>query len=457
MTEAAAPVSSPIAPKAEAFAFRSDGYAWYVLAVLCVTALVSAVDRQILNLLVEPIKASLQISDTQISLLQGFAFALFYAFMAIPLGRLADTTNRRNVIIVGVVVWSLATMACGLATGFALLFVMRMFVGVGEATLTPAGYSLLSDYFPREQLSRAISIFTGMSFAGSGLALILGGFLLQQLEGAHTVALPLFGPVDDWQAAFILASAPGLLVAFLLFTVREPPRQERGRQVSAEATPLSAVIAWLGANLGAIGPLVLGFSVLAASQFALTSWIPTFFIRTHGWSASEIGYAYGLFMAFLSTFGIIAGGWIADALLARGVRTANLLTPIGAAALALPLVVSFPLVSDPMVALALVAPMSILGAMPFGAGTAAIPMMAPNRMRAQFTALYLLVANLVGGGIGPWSVAAFTDGVLGDPQLIRYSLATVPAALSLLAIVVLALALRPFGRAMAAAEPDPRG
>lgn len=439
-----------------AFAFRSDGYAWYVLAALCAVALASAVDRQILNLLVEPIKRTLGISDTQISLLQGFAFALFYAFMAIPLGRLADTTNRRNVIVAGILVWSLATLACGLATGFVMLFVMRMFVGVGEATLSPAGYSLLADYFPREQLSRAISIFTGMSFAGSGLALIGGGFLLGQLKGAETVALPLVGTVHDWQAAFILAALPGIAMAALMLSVREPPRQERGQAVAADAVPLSAVFAWMVRNVGVLGPVVFGFSIMAASQFALTSWIPTFFIRTHGMAAENVGYIYGLYMTVLSTFGIVLGGWIADALQARGVRGANLLVPMGAAALALPLIVTFPLVSDPTLALVLVAPLSVLGAVPFGAGTAAIPMIAPNRMRAQFTALYLLVANLIGGGVGPWSVAFVTDTILKDPALIRYSLATAPAVLSVLAIIILSLGVRPIARILAEADAADR-
>jgi MFS family permease len=436
------------------YSFRTERYAWYVVGVLCLAGLVSALDRQILNLLVEPIKANLGISDTQISLLQGFAFALFYAAMAIPLGRLADTTNRRNVIIAGIVIWTSATLACGLATGFMMLFIMRMFVGVGEATLSPSGYSMLADYFPREKLSRAISIFTGTSFAGSGIALIVGGFLLQQLDGATTLSLPVFGVVQDWQAAFIICAIPGLFVAALFFTVKEPPRSEAGRAIAPKAVPLSAVFGWLKVNAKTILPIVFGFSILAASQFALTSWIPTFFIRTHDWSATEIGYAYGLFMAGLSTFGIIAGGWISDALLARGVKAANILVPIGAAVLALPLVISFPLVSDPMLSLALVAPMSILGAMPFGAGTAAIPMIAPNRMRAQFTALYLLVANLVGGGIGPWSVAFFTDSVLGDPALIRYSLAIVPAVLSSLAVLVLLMAVRPYERTIAQLDAE---
>jgi len=447
-------MTSPQVSASKPYSFRTERYAWYVVGVLCLAGLVSALDRQILNLLVEPIKANLGISDTQISLLQGFAFALFYAAMAIPLGRLADTTNRRNVIIAGIVVWTGATLACGLATGFLMLFVMRMFVGVGEATLSPAGYSILADYFPREKLSRAISIFTGTSFAGSGIALIVGGFLLDQLQGATTLSLPMFGVVQDWQAAFIICAIPGLFVALLFFTVREPPRSEAGRAIAAEPVPLSAVFGWLKINAKTILSIVFGFSILAASQFALTSWIPTFFIRTHDWSATEIGYAYGLFMAGLSTFGIVAGGWISDALLARGVKAANILVPIAAAVLALPLVISFPLVSDPMLSLALVAPMSVLGAMPFGAGTAAIPMIAPNRMRAQFTALYLLVANLVGGGIGPWSVAFFTDSILHDPSLIRYSLAIVPAILSTAAILVLLLAVRPYERTIAQSEAD---
>ncbi|MEL7029083.1 MAG: MFS transporter, partial [Pseudomonadota bacterium] len=168
-------------------------YSWYVVAVLSFAGVVAFIDRQIINLLVEPIKADLGVSDTQISLLQGIAFSLFYAIMALPLARLSDSGNRKQIIILGAICWTIATFTCGLAGGLAVLFVSRMMVGVGEATLTPGGFSMISDYFPREQLSRALSVFTSSSFLGSGLAFILGGAMIGLFSSWGPIEAPLIG------------------------------------------------------------------------------------------------------------------------------------------------------------------------------------------------------------------------------------------------------------------------
>jgi MFS family permease len=447
--------STPAA--ANPFAFRTDSYAWYVVAVLCMGSVVSMLDRQVINLLVEPIKKDLEVSDTQIALLQGFAFAVFYAFMAVPLGRWADTGSRKRVMLFGILLFSAATFVCGLARQFWQLFIARMFVGVGEATLSPAGYSMLSDYFPRHQLGRAISLFTGTGFLGSGLALLLGGLLLKYLDGVTQVQLPVLGLVEDWQLAFMLACLPGLLFALLfMITVEEPPRSDGSKAVAAarEAAPFAEVWAYMKANARVLGPIFFGFSVLAAGQFALGSWIPSFFIRTYDWSAAEIGKIYGLYVMTLGTAGVIVGGWISDAWLARGQQDANLRVPLIAALLALPLVVAFALCGDATLSLILLAPLVMLGSMPFGAGTAAIPMVAPNRLRAQMVAFYLLIANLLGAGAGPWFVAAFTDYVLGDPLLIRYSIAIVGAVMLGLGAFILWLGLAPYRRVMSALHQE---
>ena len=155
----------------------SAAYGWYVVAILCLCNMVAFVDRQIINLLVEDIKADLAITDTEISLLQGLAFAVFYAVTAVPLGRLADTANRRWIISTGILIWTVAAASCGLARSFWQLFIARMFVGVGEATLTPSGFSMLADLFNPKRVSLPISVFTGSTFVGSGIALLAGGFV----------------------------------------------------------------------------------------------------------------------------------------------------------------------------------------------------------------------------------------------------------------------------------------
>jgi MFS family permease len=422
------------------FGFRSDPYAWYVVAVLCLGSVVSMIDRQVINLLVEPIKADLGISDTQISLLQGFAFALFYSAMAVPLGRLADRGNRRNVMLGGVLMFSAATALCGFAGGFLALFVARMGVGVGEATLAPAGYSMLGDYFPKDKLGRAIGLFTGFGFVGSGLALLLIGALLAWLGAAETIEVPGLGPVADWRVAFVVAAIASLSFVLLLFTVREPPRG--GVQNTQTNVPISEVIAYIGQNSRLFVPLFVGLPLLSAAQFGLNAWTPSVFIRIHGWTPSEIGAALGTMVMVFSTAGVFAGGWLADVLNARGVRDANMRVPMWSALAAAPFFAAFPIVSDPVFGLVLLAPAMFFGCMPFGASTSAIPLLAPNRMRGQLLACYLLIANLVGGGLGPWSIAYTSDSLLGGPQNIHTALSIVGSGALLVGAALIALGLR---------------
>jgi len=436
---------------ADPFAFRSDAYAWFVVAVLCLGSVVSMIDRQVINLLVEPIKADLGISDTQVSLLQGFAFALFYAVMAVPLGRLSDSANRRNVILGGVLLFSLATVSCGLAASFAALFVARMMVGVGEAKLAPAGFSMLGDYFPKEKLGRAVGLFVGTSYVGSGLALVAIGAMLDLLNARQDpFVLPGVGALADWQAAFVLAAVPGLLFAALLLTVREPPRGGSG-PVTANTPSLGELVGFIRGNRALLGPVYIGLPLIGASQFGVNAWAPTFFIRTFGWTPGEIGPILGLMIMTLSPAGVVAGGWLADRLVAKGRGDAYLLVPIWSALVAAPFVLAFPLAGDARLSLMLLAPVMFFGAMPFAAGSSAIPALAPNRMRAQLTAIYLLVANLVGGGVGPWAIAVFTDGVLGDPDAIRWSLSIVGIVVLLVGTAAVAVGWRALSRGRGAA------
>ena len=276
-----------------------EAYGWYVVFVLCVCGMVAFIDRQIINLLVEDIKADLSLSDTQISLLQGLAFALFYAIAAIPLGRLADSGSRKRIIAVGIAVWTAAAAACGLARSFAQLFVARTIVGVGEATLTPSGFSMLADYFRPARLSLPLAVMTGSSFFGSGIALLIGGYVIAQLGRFEVVTLPLLGVIAPWKAAFIIGALPGLFATLLFFlTVREPDRRGSRTDVVQQNPPLREVVGFMVQHRGVFGAVFLGVSVLAAVQFCLGAWVPAHFIRNLGWTAPEIGYAYGLIFLF---------------------------------------------------------------------------------------------------------------------------------------------------------------
>ena len=209
---------------------------WYVVAVLSIASIVSFIDRQIINLLVDPIKADLGISDFQISLLQGFAFALFYAVLAVPLAWISDRYNRKMVILFGLVCWSAATFASGLASVFMVLFLARMFIGVGEATLAPAGMSIISDMFSKKRLPGPISVYIGSGFIGSGLALTVGGYLYSLLVEAGPQTLP-FGTFVPWQLTFFAVALLSVPVFLMLLTIREPVRRDDTSVIQKDDMP----------------------------------------------------------------------------------------------------------------------------------------------------------------------------------------------------------------------------
>lgn len=430
----------------------SEAYGWYVVFVLCVCGMVAFIDRQIINLLVEDIKADLALSDTQISLLQGLAFALFYAIAAVPLGRLADTGSRRRIIAVGIVIWTAAAAACGLARNFLQLFLARMMVGIGEATLTPSGFSMLADLFRPHRLSLPLSVFTGSSFIGSGIALLLGGFLIAQLSAMHQVVLPVFGELRAWEAAFIIGSLPGVIVVLLfLLTVREPLRRRDPAAKPEDDRPsLAEVAKFVRGKAGVFAAVFCGISVLAAVQFCLGAWVPAHFIRNLGWTASQVGYAYGIIFLICGTGGVVSGGWIADRLRERGRGDSHLRTAFVAALLTIPFVIALPMMSTPEAAVAMLAPAVFFGTMPFGAGPALIPVICPARMRGLLVAIYLLVANIIGQAGGPLVVALFTDYVFGSPELVSRSLMVAPAMLLLAGAWLVSLGFREL-RAMSTA------
>jgi MFS family permease len=429
----------------------SEAQGWYVVLMLCLCNMFAFVDRQIINLLVEDIKIDLHITDTQISLLQGLAFALFYALAAVPLGRLADVGSRRNLIAIGIVMWTAAAAACGLARSFWQLFVARMFVGVGEATLTPSGFSMLADLFRPTRVSLPISVFTGSSFFGSGVALLLGGYVIAQLAGLDRVALPLIGSVAPWKAAFIIGASPGLVVTLLwLLSVREPARRNgalaattRSAQPAEPGRPsLGEVAAFVRGNAGVFAAVFGGVSVLAAVQFCLGAWVPAHFIRNLGWTAPEIGYAYGVIFLSCGTGGVIAGGVLADRLQSRGYLDGHLRAVLFSALAMLPFVIAFPLMQSGATAVAVLAPAIFFGTMAFGAGPALIPVICPSRMRGLLVAIYLLIANVFGQAGGPLIVALFTDYVFGSPERVRDSLLAAPVLLILCGIGLVLLGFK---------------
>lgn len=424
-------------------------YAWYVLGVLTLAYTVSFIDRQILALLVEPIRRDLKISDTEISLLQGFAFAIFYTIMGLPIARLADVRSRRVIVAVGIFFWSVMTAACGLTRNFWQLFGARVGVGVGEAALSPPAYSIISDYFPPDRLSRAISFYSMGIYIGAGLAFVVGGAVIHLVEAAGVTTVPLLGDLFPWQITFLVVALPGLVVVALMTTVREPVRRGLAAvkgpvmpKTAAAPPSVAQVAAFVKERWKVLSSHYVGYALFALVGYANISWIPTFIIRTHGWTASEVGLTYGVLILVFGTAGVVSGGWLADRMRRRGRADANMrVTMYAAIAITAPLIAA-PLMDDPVIALVLIAPGIFLVSLPFGVAPAALQVITPNQMRAQVSALYLFVVNIIGLGLGPTVVALITDYVFGDDLALRYSLAIMGGVTAPLAALVLALGLK---------------
>ncbi|WP_025291552.1 MFS transporter [Sphingomonas sanxanigenens] len=422
---------------------RTGGaYRWYVVFVLFLAYSFSAIDARVLTLLVVPIKRDLQLSDFEISLLQGFAFAILYSLAAIPIGRFVDTSLKRTRLVVGgVLFWSAMTMVCGMVRSFGALFAARVGVGVGEATLSPSAYSLISDYFDRGRRALAISFYAIGYPIGSGLALILGAALLDHFTARGPIEMFGLGAHQPWQMVFIAVGLPGLLIAALVMTIREPERREL-TATHGTRMPLSAVFVYLGARWQLYGMLLGSTALIALLAIGTSVWYPTFLIRTYGMSTAEVGFYFGTVMLVCGTIGTLTGGWFAGRLVRRGQADANMRIVLVATILkGVPLVIG-PLMPTPQLALAFIALGTLVGQASQGVLLAAIQDVTPNQLRGQVTALTLLGVNLVGMGLGGSVIAAITQFGFADEGALRYSIA-ITGAVVLPLIVLLIVAGMP--------------
>lgn len=370
--------------------------AWWAVAVLTLAYVFSFVDRLAISVLVEPIKRDLGLSDVEIGLVQGLAFALFYSLMGVPLGRIADGAHRVRLIVGGIVVWSIATAGAGLATSFLALFVARVFVGAGEASLSPAAYSLFADLFPKHRLGRAIGVYTLGGVIGSGAGILVGSAVLEFYT--HTdFAWPLVGRLSPWQSTLLTIGLPGLAIALLvLFTVREPPRE-------AGSTPptIGAVAAQVRARGAAYAAVFAAFTLTGVIGYGFVSWAPTFLVRRFEVAPSEAGGWFGGILLTAGLAGPLVAGVVGDLLTRRGRSDATLLVIAGCfACLLAGALVTFELDSVP----ATLAGMAVLAfgfTAALGLPHVAVQLLTPPRMRGQVTGLNLMVCNIVGIGIAP--------------------------------------------------------
>lgn len=426
--------------------YPSSRYSWYVVTVLTLTYAVSFVDRQIMALMIEPIRRDLGINDTQVSLLIGLAFAIFYVLLGVPFGRLADRYSRRAIIASGITIWCVMTASCGLARNYAQLFLFRLGVGVGEGSLGPAALSLISDYFPKRTRVRAIGVYNMGILLGIGLAMIVGGQVITYVSNAPPLHLPVVGELFAWQTVFIVVGLPGLLMAALMLTIREPKRREGLSSDAGNALQLSIadVARYLLGRWRMYGSHFFGLAAVALLAYALFAWIPTMFIRTWGWEIGQIGLTYGVVVLLAAPLSAVAAPWLSERLAVKGYRDAQMRAAFLLGLMASVSAIGAALSPSPWIAVVLLLPASIGTTAATACALGALMSVTPNQMRAQATAVYYLVVNVVGLTIGPTGVALLTDYVFRDPLALRYSIVCISAAAGVFSAVVLFYNLRQF-------------
>ena len=404
-------------------------YANYVLGILFVAYVFNFVDRQIISILLEPIKRDLGVSDSWMGFLSGTVLAIFYATLGIPIARLADVWVRRSVIAIGLALWSAMTAVSGLTQNFTQMALARIGVGVGEAALSPPAHSLLADYFPVEKRATALGVFAMGIHIGVLVGLVVGGWI-EELWG--------------WRAAFIAVGLPGVVLALIVrFTVREPVRgAQELRPVEGELPTVMEVVRFLAAKRSFVH-LSLGIGFTAFAGYAFAVWAPTFLRRVHEMSGGELGTKIGIGLGVGGAIGSVLAGVIADRLGRRDVRW-WLWVPAIAGAGPLPFTLTFLLLSDPDLALLASFPGVIIAAMYQGPVFSTVQTLAPVRMRAVAAGILMFVTNIIGLALGPQSIGWLNDYVFeeyGD-EAVRYSLLSVLLVMGIWAAIHFMLAAR---------------
>lgn len=389
-------LSDPSAPDTDDFTRRiTPAYRRYALFILVLAYTSSHVDRNIVGILIQPLKADLMLSDTQLGFLSGIAFALFYATLGIPIAVWADRSNRRNIIAWSIAIWSVLTAVCGLAQNFWQLAAARVGVGIGEAGSSPPSHSMLSDLYPKEKRSGAMALYSLGVYFGIMIGFLIGGFMADAW---------------GWRAAFFVVGLPGLLIALLVrFTLIEPPRGFADGVPPPPKTKVSVkagmAVLW---RVRTTRHVVTGVTLTALVGYGTIVWNPAFLMRSHGMSASEVGMILGPLMGVVGGLGVWIGGMLADKLTA--INQSWNAWIVGVAKLsAVPFIIAFYTIDSTFWALIAYIPAVFLGAFYLGPSFAMIQSLTPLRSRALASAVMLLILNLFGLGFGPQLVGLASD------------------------------------------------
>lgn len=427
--------------------YPSSRYAWYMVTILTIAYILSFVDRFILGLLIEPIKADLGLTDSQMGWLGGFAFAIFYATMGLPLGYLADRKRRTWLVAAGIALWSAATAASGLAKSFAHIFIARVSVGAGEATLSPCAMSMISDSFPPERRGKPIAFYTAALSLGAGIASIVSAAVLTWAKTVPEISLPLVGQVAPWQFTFFVVGLPGLLVAIIMFFMREPKRLGHAAGDGREGASFIDMLIYVGTRWKVYTSFVIFvclMTICAYSQF----WFAPMFQRTWGWEAQTYALINGIMLLAVGPLTVNIAGWLSDRMVTAGTLDAPLRIVIAGAFILVPTGIIAPLMPSPELAIAVLALNTVGIAATSATSVTALLQITPGQIRGQTVALYYMVISMAGLLLGPSTVGMLSDNVFGNDKL-NLAMAALPLAFGMLVLPFAGYARRAYNAELA--------
>ena len=423
----------------------SNTYGWYVAFILLIGFTFSFIDRQVLNLLVVPIQNDLNITDTQISALQGLAFVITYVGLCVPIGRIIDKTHRVSVMIIGLLIWSAATIACGFSKNYISMFIARMGIGAGESTVHPGSISILGDYFDSDKIASPMSIYLLGPYLGAGIAMIFGAQVLDWTSQMDSnFILPLVGEVAPWQLTFIAVGLPGILVACLFLTIREPKRRIQEIE-SQEAPSFKKIAEYIKNNWQVYGAIIIGNSCLIILLYGLQAWVPTMLLRVYEWDLIQSGRVYGLIAMLAGSAGVLSGPFVLKLMSKNNIDAPHFKLAIFGISMASLSLVVLPFQANVNIALIFVTLASFFVTLPLAGTSSAMVIVSPNRIRGVITGIYVVVTSVFGLVLGPFLVASSTDFIFQDPNAVAKSLALVSVLIGPVGIFFMLKGINAFG------------
>tara|TARA_B100001245_G_scaffold209592_2_gene173245 strand:+ start:354 stop:1556 length:1203 start_codon:yes stop_codon:yes gene_type:complete len=381
-------------------------------------------------------KDDLGVGDTEIGWLYG-VFALFYAAAAIPIASLADKKSRKHIITFGIFLWSLLTVACGLTRSYWQIFIARIGVGVGEATLTPSATSLIGDYFPRKDIPMAISIFQTGPVIGTGIAFIIGGLVLSAVEQADPFILPIIGELRPWQQTFIYVAIPGFILSIFFLLIKEPVRRPSVGPTDSKPG-LGQLLDFYKQHKATIIYHHLGNLSLLLTGYAFVFWSITFFVRVHGLEAAVASQIFGWIFLIFGPLGPLLVALLAKKLTDRGNKDANITAGMIGGIITIPTILLILVAPNPFWAFVFYAPALTAVNSPFGIAAGALPVITPPHLRARVAAGYMLT-GAIGMMLGPPLAGAFNEFIFPGYDGVRYSMITMTIFFGLIGVILLGL------------------